>query len=143
MYMICANTEPQDDGVGLSLFPSSSGSLSSGPRGSMGQASRHKYILLHLSAALILADACFLLNAVVVGTGLDHRVVCRAVAVATHYTLLAALAWMAVEAFNMYSALVLVFDRRVAHLAPKMCLFGWGRITVYCRETPEKVVVFR
>ncbi|XP_038059535.1 adhesion G-protein coupled receptor G4-like [Patiria miniata] len=101
-----------------------SGSLNTGNNGK-ARADRHTGILVHLSVGLILADASFLLNTVAVELEFG-RDACLGTAVATHYSLLAAMAWMALEAFNMYLALVLVFDKYYSRFMLKMCLFGWG-----------------
>ena len=43
-----------------------------------------------------------------------------------HFLLLAAIFWMAVEAFYMYLALVKVFDTYIARFQLKSSLVGWG-----------------
>ncbi|XP_022094854.1 adhesion G-protein coupled receptor G4-like isoform X2 [Acanthaster planci] len=101
-----------------------SGSLNMGTNGK-ARADRHTNILIHLSVGLILSDVSFLLNTVAVELELGRHM-CVGMAVVTHYSLLAAMAWMALEAFNMYLALVLVFDKYYSRFMLKMCLFGWG-----------------
>ena len=46
----------------------------------------------------------------------------------THYFLLAAMAWMSVEAFYMYIAIVRVFHTYYSKFLLKCCLIGWGKI---------------
>ena len=43
-----------------------------------------------------------------------------------HYLLLASLAWMLVEAVEMYRALVTVFAKYAQCYMLKRCLIGWG-----------------
>ncbi|XP_022094807.1 adhesion G-protein coupled receptor G2-like isoform X2 [Acanthaster planci] len=51
---------------------------------------------------------------------------CMALAVCLHFSLLAAMAWMAIQAFNMYMALVRVFATYYSHFLLKMVIVGWG-----------------
>ncbi|XP_071801526.1 adhesion G-protein coupled receptor G6-like [Asterias amurensis] len=101
-----------------------SGSFNTGKNGK-ARADRHTNILVHLSVALALSNIAFLVNTLTVELGLEESV-CIGMAAATHYSLLASMAWMALEAFNMYLALVLVFDKYYSRFMMKMCLFGWG-----------------
>ena len=48
------------------------------------------------------------------------------VAVLLHFSLLSSLCWMAVEAFYMYLALVLVFKTYFTNFILKCSLVGWG-----------------
>ena len=102
-----------------------SGSFNTGKNGK-ARADRHTKILVHLSVALALSNIAFLVNTLTVELGLEESV-CIGMAAATHYSLLASMAWMALEAFNMYLALVLVFDKYYSRFMMKMCLFGWGK----------------
>ncbi|XP_022094855.1 adhesion G-protein coupled receptor G2-like isoform X3 [Acanthaster planci] len=110
-----------------------SGSLNMGTNGK-ARADRHTNILIHLSVGLILSDVSFLLNTVAVELELGRHM-CVGMAVVTHYSLLAAMAWMALEAFNMYLALVLVFDKYYSRFMLKMCLFGWGAPVIIVATT--------
>ncbi|XP_033635708.1 adhesion G-protein coupled receptor G2-like isoform X2 [Asterias rubens] len=51
---------------------------------------------------------------------------CTAMAICLHFSLLAAMAWMAVQAFNLYMALVKVFEVYYSHFILKIMLGGWG-----------------
>nr|KAG5695015.1 hypothetical protein BaRGS_015839 [Batillaria attramentaria] len=84
-------------------------------------------ILLNLCVALLLLNAVFLASGVT-ASGREGRedAGCTAVAVLLHYLLLASLAWMLVEAVEMYRALVTVFAKYAACYMLKRCLVGWG-----------------
>ncbi|XP_038058916.1 adhesion G-protein coupled receptor G2-like isoform X5 [Patiria miniata] len=51
---------------------------------------------------------------------------CAAVAICLHFSLLVAMAWMVIQAFNMYMALVKVFATYYSHFLLKMMIIGWG-----------------
>ena len=83
--------------------------------------------------------ALLLLNIVFLANGLsssgddsgdldDKKGACTAVAVLLHYLLLASLAWMLVEAVEMYRALVTVFAKYAQCYMLKRCLIGWGEL---------------
>ena len=81
--------------------------------------------------ALLLLNIVFLANGLSTnddGDGdLDESAgACTAVAVLLHYLLLASLAWMLVEAVEMYQALVTVFAKYAQCYMLKRCLVGWG-----------------
>lgn len=52
--------------------------------------------------------------------------VCTAVAVFTHYFVLTTVAWMTVEAFNMYQLLIYVFATSETRFLLKRCFAAWG-----------------
>ena len=53
---------------------------------------------------------------------------CTLVAVLIHYFTLASIAWMAVEAINMYLLFVRVLNARVAHFVLIASVAAWGKI---------------
>ncbi|XP_028419199.1 uncharacterized protein LOC114544912, partial [Dendronephthya gigantea] len=82
-------------------------------------------ILLNFCIALSVTLIVFI--AAVEKTRTSSLAGCRAAAIALHYFLLAALFWMAVEAYNMYWAFVKVFSAPSrAKLLIKCCVFAWG-----------------
>ncbi|XP_050392607.1 uncharacterized protein LOC126811152 isoform X2 [Patella vulgata] len=81
-------------------------------------------ILVNLCLALAIADLVFIVG--MHSYAMDNSVGCKTVAVLLHYFLLAALTWMAVEAFYMYLALVLVFKTYYSNFMLKCCIVGWG-----------------
>ncbi|KAK7103049.1 hypothetical protein V1264_021179 [Littorina saxatilis] len=88
-------------------------------------------ILLNLCVALLLLNAIFLASGLASSDddddGLDDNDdACTTVAVILHYLLLASLAWMLVEAAEMYRALVTVFAKYAQCYMLKRCLIGWG-----------------
>ena len=56
----------------------------------------------------------------------DFRIMYQIMAVLLHFSLLSSLCWMAVEAFYMYLALVLVFKTYFTNFLLKCSLIGWG-----------------
>ncbi|PVD24968.1 hypothetical protein C0Q70_15464 [Pomacea canaliculata] len=83
-------------------------------------------ILLNLCVALLLLNIVFLANGLSAGSDNSTRASCTAVAVILHYLLLASLAWMLVEAVEMYRALVTVFSKYAQCYMLKRCVVGWG-----------------
>lgn len=81
-------------------------------------------ILLNLCTAMILLNVGFLVGS------LYERVnrvdLCLATAVSTHYFVLATLAWMGVEALNMYQMLVHVFASSETCFMLKRSAVAWG-----------------
>ncbi|XP_077495708.1 uncharacterized protein LOC144106737 [Amblyomma americanum] len=81
-------------------------------------------ILLNLCSAMLLLNVAFLVGS------LHERFpkldLCLGTAVATHYFLLACLAWMGVEAANMYQMLVHVFASAETCFMLKRLLIAWG-----------------
>ncbi|KAK8763706.1 hypothetical protein V5799_033685 [Amblyomma americanum] len=81
-------------------------------------------ILLNLCSAMLLLNVAFLVGS------LHERFpkwdLCLGTAVATHYFLLACLAWMGVEAINMYQMLVHVFASAETCFMLKRVLIAWG-----------------
>ncbi|XP_072019677.1 uncharacterized protein [Amphiura filiformis] len=90
-----------------------------------GRRDKRTKILLNLVVALLLVNLFFICGALVAdysGSG----PLCVAMAVILHYFLLSAMMWMALEAFDMYMALVKVFESYYSHYLLKMCIAGWG-----------------
>ncbi|XP_035659305.1 adhesion G-protein coupled receptor G2-like [Branchiostoma floridae] len=81
-------------------------------------------ILINLCVALLLVNLTFVT--------LSHPeqfhagFMCKTHAMVMHYALLAAIAWMGIEAVNMYLAFVKVFDTYYTNFVMKICLAGWG-----------------
>ncbi|XP_078672770.1 adhesion G-protein coupled receptor G7-like isoform X1 [Branchiostoma floridae x Branchiostoma belcheri] len=83
---------------------------------------RPQHILANLCIALLATLILFL-----AGIDATHSPVgCTVVAFLLHYFLLAAFMWMAVEAFNMYLAFVIVLGAHVSRLILKAAVFAWG-----------------
>lgn len=80
-------------------------------------------ILLHLCVSMLFMNASFLAG----GSRRAHIEVCAAVAVLVHYFLLTSLAWMCVEATNMYQLLVHVFASSESHFMLKRAILAWGK----------------
>ncbi|XP_052213544.1 cadherin EGF LAG seven-pass G-type receptor 3-like isoform X1 [Dreissena polymorpha] len=82
-------------------------------------------ILMNLSTSMLIMNVVF-----VVGSesslSLSGDVVCKAVAILLHYFLLSTIAWMLVEAINMYQALITVFAKYSGFFMLKRCFFAWG-----------------
>ena len=57
----------------------------------------------------------------------SYRKGCIAAAVLMHYFSLTSMAWMGVEAANLYLKLVKVFDSNVSHFMIKASVVAWGR----------------
>ena len=57
----------------------------------------------------------------------SSKEVCKTVAILLHYSLLASLCWMLVEAVNMYHALITVFTKYAGAFMLKRCIFAWGK----------------
>ncbi|XP_067947583.1 adhesion G-protein coupled receptor G4-like [Watersipora subatra] len=77
-------------------------------------------ILLNLCSALGLLNLLFLSL-----TQFGDSIPCAVTGALLHYALLASFAWMAIEAFYMYIALVLVFSY-IKRFILKVMLVGWG-----------------
>lgn len=84
-------------------------------------------ILLHLCVSMLFMNASFLAG----GSRRAHIEVCAAVAVLVHYFLLTSLAWMCVEATNMYQLLVHVFATSESHFMLKRAILAWGKRTYF------------
>ncbi|KAI8501640.1 hypothetical protein Bbelb_209110 [Branchiostoma belcheri] len=83
---------------------------------------RPQHILANLCIALLATLILFL-----AGIDATHSPVgCTVVTFLLHYFLLAAFMWMAVEAFNMYLAFVIVLGAHVSRLILKAAVFAWG-----------------
>ncbi|XP_035665907.1 adhesion G-protein coupled receptor G7-like [Branchiostoma floridae] len=83
---------------------------------------RPQHILTHLCSALLATLVIFL-------AGIDATsspVGCTVVSFLLHYFLLAVFMWMAVEAFNMYLAFVIVLGAHVSRFMLKAAIFAWG-----------------
>ncbi|XP_012944090.1 adhesion G-protein coupled receptor G4 [Aplysia californica] len=81
-------------------------------------------ILVNLCLALLFSNLVFLVG--MQDYTFDSEIACKIVAVLLHYFLLSSLTWMAVEAFYMYLALVLVFKTYFTRFILKCALVGWG-----------------
>uniref|UniRef100_T1IQ43 Uncharacterized protein n=1 Tax=Strigamia maritima TaxID=126957 RepID=T1IQ43_STRMM len=90
-------------------------------------------ILLCLCVAMLLMNISFLLGSQSYNT---HFIdLCVGVAVLTHYFLLATLAWMCVEAINMYQMLIYVFASSETHFMLKRSLAAWGIPLIFVGTT--------
>lgn len=94
-------------------------------------------ILLHLCVSMLLMNASFLAG----GSRRAHAEVCAAVAVLVHYFLLSSLAWMCVEATNMYQLLVHVFASAESHFMLKRSILAWGKILHFLIDESENCCV--
>ncbi|XP_065311042.1 adhesion G protein-coupled receptor E1-like isoform X1 [Dermacentor albipictus] len=81
-------------------------------------------ILLNLCSAMLLLNVAFLLGSL--HQRFPRFELCLGTAVATHYFLLACLAWMGVEAANMYQMLVHVFASSETCFMLKRVFIAWG-----------------
>ncbi|KAL1470932.1 hypothetical protein MTO96_040187, partial [Rhipicephalus appendiculatus] len=81
-------------------------------------------ILLNLCSAMLLLNVSFLVGSL--HERFPKLELCLGTAVATHYFLLACLAWMGVEASNMYQMLVHVFATSETCFMLKRVLVAWG-----------------
>ncbi|XP_077546208.1 uncharacterized protein LOC144158899 isoform X2 [Haemaphysalis longicornis] len=81
-------------------------------------------ILLNLCLAMLLLNLAFLAGSL--HDRFPKLDLCLGSAVATHYFLLACLAWMGVEAMNMYQMLVHVFASSERCFMLKRALIAWG-----------------
>lgn len=52
----------------------------------------------------------------------------QVIAVILHYSIMATWAWMFVEAYYMYIALISIMPKYYSHMVLKMSLFGWGEV---------------
>ncbi|XP_077976980.1 adhesion G-protein coupled receptor G2-like [Glandiceps talaboti] len=83
-------------------------------------------ILLNLCCALFMVLVMFLIGSFFVDFAPIIPEVCIAIAILLHYFLLAVMAWMALEAIQMYLLLVKVFKIYYRHFMLKFSLIGWG-----------------
>ncbi|GFO27272.1 G-protein coupled receptor 126-like [Plakobranchus ocellatus] len=81
-------------------------------------------ILINLCLALLFSNLVYLVG--MHDYAFDNSTVCKIVAVLLHYCLLASLTWMAVEAFYMYLALIVVFKTYFTRFILKCAIIGWG-----------------
>ncbi|XP_019621177.1 PREDICTED: adhesion G-protein coupled receptor G7-like [Branchiostoma belcheri] len=87
-----------------------------------GHAKNQRLVLINLCVALLATLVIFL-------AGINRTaspIGCKAVAALLHYFLLAALMWMAVEAVNLYRAVVQVFDNASENFVIKTGAVAWG-----------------
>ncbi|XP_059158434.1 adhesion G-protein coupled receptor G6-like [Physella acuta] len=82
-------------------------------------------IVYNLCWALLLFNGLFLLGRYF-PTILREAVRCKAMAALLHYSLLASMFWMSVNAFYMYISVVKVFNVQIARFILKCFLFAWG-----------------
>ncbi|XP_072022110.1 uncharacterized protein [Amphiura filiformis] len=90
------------------------------------RSSRSRQILIQLCFSLLFLYVVFLGGIEATGNG----TVCLIIAALLHYFTLTTLAWMAVEARNMYLLLVRVFKGTESKFMLKACLFAWGLPTI-------------
>ncbi|XP_037271639.2 uncharacterized protein LOC119163684 isoform X1 [Rhipicephalus microplus] len=81
-------------------------------------------ILLNLCSAMLLLNLAFLVGSL--HERFPSLELCMGTAVATHYFLLACLAWMGIEAAHMYQMLVHVFATSETCFMLKRVLIAWG-----------------
>ncbi|KAI8516356.1 hypothetical protein Bbelb_049370 [Branchiostoma belcheri] len=87
-----------------------------------GHAKNQRHAFINLCVALLAVLVIFL-------TGINRTaspIACKAVAALLHYFLLAALMWMAVEADNLYRAVVQVFDHVSENFVIKAGAVAWA-----------------
>lgn len=82
-------------------------------------------ILLNLCISLALMNISFLLGSHH-SSSKHGQSICLSVAILTHYFLLSSLAWMCVEAVNMYQLLIHVFASAETHFLLKRFILAWG-----------------
>ncbi|XP_072178844.1 adhesion G-protein coupled receptor G6-like [Diadema setosum] len=87
---------------------------------------RRTRVLLNLLVALLLMNVFFIVDAAISESGNPGDVPCKLLGALLHFGLLTAVAWMGLEAWHMYLALVKVFDSYRSHLMKKMGAIGWG-----------------
>ncbi|XP_019613587.1 PREDICTED: adhesion G-protein coupled receptor G7-like [Branchiostoma belcheri] len=99
---------------------------------------------------IVLTNLCVALLAILVIflAGINRTgspIVCKVVAALLHYFLLAALMWMAVEAINVYRAVVQVFDSVSGHFLIKAGAVAWGfpLVTVLSTVGPSGFYQYR
>ena len=92
-------------------------------------------ILVSLSCSLLCLYLIFLIGI----EQTSSRVGCIIVAVLIHYFTLASIAWMGVEATNLYLKLVKVFNSGVRHFMIKASIAAWGK---YTQTSPYSSMVF-
>ncbi|ROT61522.1 G-protein coupled receptor 64 [Penaeus vannamei] len=79
-------------------------------------------IVMNLSLALLLLNCVFFITTQVK----PSSIACTALGAALHYLVLAAFAWMLVEAANMYQLLITVFASAETHFMAKRVVGAWG-----------------
>ncbi|XP_071551010.1 uncharacterized protein [Panulirus ornatus] len=79
-------------------------------------------IVMNLSLALLLLNLVFIAAAQLE----PPSIACTALAAALHYLVIAAFAWMLVEAANMYQLLITVFASAETHFMAKRVIAAWG-----------------
>ncbi|KAI8516524.1 hypothetical protein Bbelb_051050 [Branchiostoma belcheri] len=87
-----------------------------------GHAKNQRLVLINLCVALLAILVIFLAGI----TRTASPIGCKVVAALLHYFLLAALMWMAMEAVNLYRAVVQVFDSVSANFVIKAGAVAWG-----------------
>ncbi|XP_061101415.1 adhesion G protein-coupled receptor G3 isoform X2 [Conger conger] len=96
-----------------------------------GRSDQSMTVHLNLTAALFCLHLFFLLSVAwpLLGRDPDRGVglvVCQALGLLLHYSLLATFTWMALEGFHLYLLLVRVFNIYVRRYLLKLALVGWG-----------------
>ncbi|XP_039297622.1 uncharacterized protein LOC111045476 isoform X2 [Nilaparvata lugens] len=83
-------------------------------------------ILLNLCLSLLLMNIAWLMLLLKEHNYLDQNDICMGVALAIHYLVLTSLAWMLVEAINMYQLLITVFASVESRFMLKRIIGAWG-----------------
>ncbi|XP_070567268.1 adhesion G-protein coupled receptor G6-like [Ptychodera flava] len=83
-------------------------------------------LLLNLCLALFMAYLMFLIGSFSTDFAPIIPELCITVAVVLHYFLLSVLAWMALQAVQLYLLFVKVFKTYIRRFMVKFCLLGWG-----------------
>ncbi|XP_059158431.1 adhesion G-protein coupled receptor G2-like [Physella acuta] len=87
-------------------------------------------IVYNLCWALMLFNGFFLLGHFTTDV-IEDNSSCKAMAALLHYSLLAAMFWMSVNAFFMYISVVKVFNIQIAYFFLKCFLFAWGLPAIF------------
>ncbi|RZF45128.1 hypothetical protein LSTR_LSTR000538 [Laodelphax striatellus] len=83
-------------------------------------------ILLNLCMSLLLMNIAYLMLMLKEQDYWDQNDICLGVALAIHYLVLTSLAWMLVEAINMYQLLITVFASVESRFMLKRIIGAWG-----------------
>ncbi|XP_074662603.1 adhesion G-protein coupled receptor G4-like [Tubulanus polymorphus] len=82
-------------------------------------------VLINLCASLLFLNLCFVIGSLATSNS-DNLPGCKTAAVFIHYFLLSSFAWMLIESFYMYMALIKVLNTYISRFMLKAMLFGWG-----------------
>ncbi|XP_026234874.1 adhesion G-protein coupled receptor G1-like [Anabas testudineus] len=81
---------------------------------------------MQLTGALLCLHLSFLLSSFWAWRHKEEDLMCRALGLILHWSLLASISWMALEGFHLYLLLVRVFNIYVRRYLLKLSLVGWG-----------------